>query len=282
MRGRRRLLRTLLVNIIGWGLALMWISPFVGLVMAAVRPISEIIYGWWSFGEFHFTLSNFINAWTGGLSTYPLSVGVRNSLIIATASTVIPLAAGSLAAYAFARFTFPLKNALFAVIAVLMAIPQMMVAIPLFLLMDRLGLLDTYVGLILLHSAWGTPWIILFLRNFFITLPKELEESAKVDGATDFQIFFKIILPVSLPAILSVIALQFTWVWNDFFYALLTIISPEKYVATQCIVWMKGEYHTPWGLISAGSIITMAFPVAVFFLLQRYYIKGMIGWMVKG
>jgi len=279
---RNRWAVTLLTNVIGWGLALLWISPLIGIIMAAIRPVEEILYGWWNLRSFHVTFTNFLYAWAGSKGTYPLSKGILNSLIVATSSTVLPMLAGSLAAYAFARFTFPLRRALFATIAVLMAIPQMMVAIPLFMLLDSLGLLDTYLGLILLHSAWGTPWITLFLRNFFMTLPKELEEAARVDGATDLQIFYKVILPISIPALLSVVALQFTWVWNDFFFALLTMMSPEHYVATQCIVWMRGKLHTPWGLISAGSLITMSIPVAIFFILQKYYIKGMIGWMIKG
>jgi len=143
-------------------------------------------------------------------------------------------------------------------------------------------LINTYLGLILVHTAWGLPWIILFLRNFFLTLPIEVEEAARVDGASDFQIFLRIVLPMSLPALLSVTALQFTWVWNDFFLALLIIYSPDKLVATQRLVWMKGKYHTPWDTLCAGAILVMIVPVIIYAVFQKYYVKGMVGWVIKG
>ena len=265
-----------------WILALLWISPFLGIVMVSLRPVREVLHGWWVLTPFTFTWENFVNAWTGQLGTYPLYVGIRNSLIIATFSTILPLTVGALAAYAFARFSFPIKNLLFLTITLLMAMPPQVIAIPLFFLMSRLRLVNTYLGLVLVHSAWGTPWIILFLRNYFMTLPKELEEAARIDGASDFEVFCDIVLPLCKPALLSIVALQFTWVWNDFFFALILMMHPENYVATQCLVFMKGEYHVPWGLISAGSVITMAFPILLFFLLQKYYVRGMVGWLVRG
>jgi len=156
------------------------------------------------------------------------------------------------------------------------------VIIPVFLLTKKLGLWNTYRGLILLHSAFGLPWIILFFRNFFATLPVEIEEAAKIDGATDFQIYYKIVLPTSLPALASVAALQFTWVWNDFFFALIMLATPDRWVATQIIPALKGRYFIPWNLIAAASVLTMAVPVIVYALLQKYYVKGIVGGVIKG
>jgi len=162
-----------------------------------------------------------------------------------------------------------------------MALPQQMIAIPIFQLMKNLNLLNTYTGLILIHSAWGMPWIIFFLRNFFITLPIEIEESAKIDGASDFVVFSRIILPVSWPALVSSIVLQFMWVWSDFFLALILVYTPNKLLATQRIPLMRGQYHVDWGVLTAASIISMIAPLFIFAFLQKYYIKGLIGWTTK-
>ena len=197
-------------------------------------------------------------------------------------STVIPIFVASLAAYSFARFRFPTRDLLFLAIVLLMTIPQQMVIVPLFQIAVSLNLWDTYLGLILVHSAFGLPWIILFLRNFFSVLPVEVEEAAMMDGASDLQIFFRIVLPMSLPALASVTALQFVWVWNDFFFPLVLLFSPDKLVATQAIPIMKGRYFIDWSLVSAASIIVMAVPVLIYLLLQRYYVRGIVAGAVKG
>ncbi len=272
---------TIIVHIIAWSVALIWILPFLGVFMASIRPVREIIYGWWNFDPFNPTLKNFIEAWNH--SMFPLWRGVLNSFIVAIPSTIIPLFLGALAGYGFARFSFPIKNYIFLTIVLLMAMPQQSVAIPLYMMMNSLGLIDNYIGLITVHSAWGLPWIILFMRNFFSTLPVEVEEAARVDGASSFKIFYKIVLPMALPALASVVVLQFMWVWSDFFLALILIYDPDLLLATQRVPRIAfGAFHVDWGILSAGSIIVMAVPIIVFALLQKYYIRGMIGWTVKG
>jgi multiple sugar transport system permease protein len=123
--------------------------------------------------------------------------------------------------------------------------------------------------------------VTLFLRNYFSTLPPEIEEAASLDGASRFQIFTRIVLPLSLPGLASAAALQLTWAWNDFFMALILIYDPEKLVATQRIPLLRGQYHIDWGVLTAASILTMSVPILVFALLQRYYIRGLIGWTLK-
>ncbi|HBR09679.1 TPA: ABC transporter permease, partial [Candidatus Acetothermia bacterium] len=124
-------------------------------------------------------------------------------------------------------------------------------------------------------------WILFFMRNFFTTLPIEVEEAARIDGASDFNIFFRIVLPMSIPALISAVVLQFMWVWNDFFLALILIFSPDKMLATQRIPLLRGVFLVDWGVLAAGTILVMLVPIIVFALLQRYYIKGMIGWASK-
>ncbi|MGD8505637.1 MAG: carbohydrate ABC transporter permease [Candidatus Bathyarchaeota archaeon] len=271
---------TIIVHIIAWSAALIWILPFLGVLMAAVRPFPEILRGWWSFAEFNPSFKNFVGAWTH--SSAPLGQGMLNSFLVAIPSTIIPMLVASLAGYGFARFSFPIRDYIFLTIVLIMAIPQQMIAVPIFQIMTSLGLIDSYIGLILVHSAWGLAWIILFMRNFFLTLPIEIEEAAKVDGASDLKIFFKIVLPMALPALASVAVLQFMWVWNDFFLALILISSPDKLLATQRIPLMREVYHVDWSILSAASILVMMVPILIYALLQKYYIRGMIGWTIKG
>jgi len=271
---------TIIIHIIAWSAALIWILPFLGVLMAAIRPFGEIVHGWWNFDAFNPSLENFAGAWNH--PTAPLGEGMGNSFLIAIPATVIPMLVASLAGYGFARFSFPTRNYLFLTVVLIMAIPQQSIAVPIFQIMNFLGLVDNYIGLVLVHSAWGLAWIILFMRNFFSTLPIEIEEAAKVDGASQFKIFYKIVLPMTLPALASVAVLQFMWVWNDFFLALILIYSPEKLLATQRIPLMRGQYFVDWGVLSAASILLMAVPVLIFALLQKYYIRGMIGWTIKG
>ncbi|MCW4020743.1 MAG: carbohydrate ABC transporter permease [Candidatus Bathyarchaeota archaeon] len=271
---------TIVVHVIAWSAALIWLLPFLSVFMTAIRPFSEVIHGWWNFSEFNPTFQNFIEAWNH--RTAPLGEGMYNSFLVAIPATIIPLLAASLAGYGFARFSFPVRDYLFLTVVLLMAIPQQGIAVPIFQIMNSLRLVDTHIGLVLVHSAWGLAWIILFMRNFFSTLPVEIEEAAKVDGASDFKIFYKIVLPMTLPALASATVLQFMWVWNDFFLALILIYSPEKLLATQRIPLMRGVYFIDWGVLSAASILLMTVPVIIFALLQKYYIRGMIGWTIKG
>ncbi|BAN89495.1 carbohydrate ABC transporter permease [Aeropyrum camini] len=282
----RRLMRLLrvdiiLINIIAWCFALVWLLPFIGVFMVSVRPYGEVIVkGWWNILDATFTMDNYIKAWS--YDPYSVSGGYINSLIVALPATIVPVAAASLAAYGFSRFSFPLRSYLFLLIILLMALPQQIVVVPLFLLLKDLRLINTFPGIILVHSAWGMAWITFFMKNFFDILPREVEEAARVDGASDFKIFYNIVLPMSLPGILSASVLQFTWVWSSFFFELIFLIDPEKWVITQRIANMKGTYFVDWGLIAAGSVFAMAVPLAVYMLLQRYYIRGFVGWAVKG
>ncbi len=271
---------TVIVHIIAWSVALFWLLPFIGVGMASFRPFAEISHGWWNFEKFNPTLDNFVNAWANPL--YRVGEGIRNSFLVAIPATLIPMFVAALAGYGFARFSFPVRNYVFLSIVLLMAIPQQMIAIPIFRIMTNLGLVNNYLGLILVHSAWGLPWIILFMRNFFKTLPIEIEEAARVDGASDFKVFYKVVLPMALPAFASVAVLQFMWVWNDYFLALILIRSFDSFLATQRIPLMKGQFHFPVSLMSAGSILVMMAPVLLYVILQRYYIRGMIGWTIKG
>jgi multiple sugar transport system permease protein len=272
--------RTIVIHAIAWGVGLAWLVPFVGVAMVAIRPVSETAFGWWNFVPFRLTLDNFIEAWNN--PGCPLSLGLRDSFLVALPATIIPMFIGALAGYGFARFHTRTRDYIFLAAVLFMAVPQMMVAVPVYNLMIRLGLISNLLSLILLHSAWGIPWIILFMRNFFQTLPLEVEEAARVDGASDLQIFYKIVLPMALPAMAAIVVFQFMWVWNDFFFAQILIQNPNWFLSTQCVPRLVGERVKPHDLLSAGAVLTMSVPVALYIVLQRFYIRGLIGWTIKG
>ncbi len=274
-----KLTRYLPPNLIAWLIGIAWIIPFIGVLMASVRPYEEVVSGWWNLHPFTLTLKNYLNAFNHPM--FPISQGLKNSLIVAIPSTIIPLIVASLAAYAFARYSFPIKHYLFAFIVLLMALPQQMTVVPLYFLLRNLHMLNTFRGLITVHSAWGLAWIIFFMRNYFSMLPTDVEEAARIDGATDFQIFYKIVLPMALPGLISAAILQFTWVWSDFFLALVFLQNPEKYVATQRLPLLRGQYFVDWGILTAASIMVMLVPLLVYALFQKYYISGMIGWSTE-
>lgn len=273
--------RTIVVHALAWGVAIVWIVPFMGVIMTAVRPTAEILNGWWIFTEFNPTVENMVDTFTNPV--FSMGRGMANSFLVAVPATFIPMFVATLSAYGFARFNFPSRDYLFLTIVLFMAIPQQMVAIPIFRIMLDLGLVSTRLGLLILHSAWALPWILLFMRNFLGALPIEVEEAARVDGASDFEVFYKVVLPMALPALASVAVLQFMWVWNDFFFAQILIYDPEKFLATQLIPKLGlGEFQKDFGLLTAASLWVMLVPVLIYATLQKFYIRGMIGWTIKG
>ncbi len=273
---------TVFVHIIAWVIATIWLIPFLGVFIASIRPFSEVQFGWWNLQPFNLNLYNYVDAWTGQTAGTPLNNAMFNSLLVTIPATLLPVFVAALAAYSFARFRSRTKDLLFLVLVLLLTIPQQMVIVPIYTLFNSLNLLNNYVGLILLHTAFGLPWQVLFLRNFFSTLPVEIEEAALVDGASYFKIFWRIVLPLTLPALASLISLQFVFVWNDFFFALTTITDPAARLAPQVIPLLVGRYELNFSLLAAGSILVMIIPVGIYVALQRYYVKGLTAGAVKG
>ncbi len=271
---KRHTLATVVAVLVG----VAWVIPFLGVVMTAFRPSHDVLYGWWR-PPFRFTAKNIAGAWHH--STASLAWGLKNSAQVAVLATIIPTFLASLMAYGLVRVRFPGRASLLMAIGLLLAIPQQMVAWPLFRLMHSLGLLNSLFGLALVHSAWALPWMVFFLRGYIETLPVELEEAAFIDGANRPQTFFLIVLPLMLPALASVVVLQFTWAWNDFFLALILIYEPKKMVITQQIPLLRGQYHVDWGLLSAGAFLATLPPLLIFAFFQRYFVRGLVGGAVK-
>lgn len=277
-QGRYRL-RRVLQYVVSYGFTAIWLIPFIGLVATSVSPFREVIRGWWNVRLANMSLGNYAGAWNH--ATAPISEGVVNSLIVAAPATIVPIILGSMAAYGFLRYRFPARNALFFVMILLLAIPQYTIAVPLFQMLSDMSLINTFAGLVVMHSAWGAPWVILFMRGYFSTLPKEVEESAQIDGAGPLSVFFRVVVPMSWPGMASVFALQFTWVWNDFFFALITIYDHDRMLATQRIPLMRGEFQVDWGVLTAAAVLTTIIPLVVYMALQKYYVKGFVGFANK-
>jgi len=260
-------------------IALIWLLPTIGLLVTSFRPRGDIQNsGWWTtFGSFHLTLENYQQV----LNAQGMGQAFLNSLFIAVPSTLIPLAVCSLAAYAFSWINFRFRDTLFLFIIALMMIPIQVAFLPVLQLFKPLGLTQSFAGIWLAHTAFALPFGIFLLRNFFITLPKDLIEAARIDGSSTFGVFWKIVVPLSVPAIAAYGIFQFLWVWNDLLMALIFVGSNANYPMTIQVTTLLGTYGAEWHLLAASAFLLMAVPLAVFFSLQRYFVQGLLAGSVK-
>lgn len=259
-----------------------WLLPTAGLLISSFRPRNLILNsGWWKAFTlpFQFTLSNYREV----LSTANMGQSFGNSLLIAIPATVLPILIATYAAYAFSWMRFPGRNALFLFIVALMVVPLQMTLIPILRLFNRVNLTGTFVGIWIAHSAYGLPFSIYLLRNFIGDLPGEIFESAVIDGANHFNIFFRLVLPISLPAVASLCIFQFMWVWNDLLIALIYLGgTPEVAPMTVTISNLVNSYGGGWQLLTSAAFLSMILPLLVFFSLQKYFVKGILSGSVKG
>jgi alpha-glucoside transport system permease protein len=265
---------------IGLGIiALIWLAPTVGLLVTSFRPRSDIqVTGWWeSFLQFRYTLENYEQV----LTSQGMLDAFVNTLLIAVPSTLIPLVLASMAAYAFSWLSFPFRDGLFLLVVALLMIPVQVAFIPLLKLFAPTGLLNSFGAIWLTHTAFALPFGIFLLRNFFITLPKDLIEAARIDGSSTIGIFRTIVVPLSVPAIAAYGIFQFLWVWNDLLMALVFVQRGDMWPMTKAIQNLLSQYGTEWHLLAAGAFILMAVPLLVFFSLQRYFVQGLLAGSVK-
>jgi alpha-glucoside transport system permease protein len=268
------------VHLVLVGIAILWLVPSVGLLITSFRPRPDIASsGWWeTFSTLNFTVDNYSNV----LQAQRMGEGFRNSALITIPSTLLPLLLGAMAAYAFSWIRFPFRDTIFLIIVALMIIPIQMAFVPDLVLFRRLGELNrSLAGIIIAHTTFALPFAIFLLRNFFITLPKDLIEAARVDGASNFGIFWRVVLPLSVPALASFGIFQFLWVWNDLLNALVFVQESEWLPMTVRITQLQATYGTEWHLMSAAAFILMFVPLIVFFSLQRYFVQGLLAGSVK-
>jgi alpha-glucoside transport system permease protein len=196
--------------------------------------------------------------------------------------TIFPTIVAGFAAFAFTWLKFPGRNAIFIFLVALLVVPIQMTLIPVLRLYSDLGLVSTLPGIWLAHTAYGLPLAIFLLRNFFGALPREIVESARLDGASNMGVFFKIIIPLSVPALASLAIFQFLWVWNDLLIALVYLQTPSLAPMTVTINNLVSSFGTSWQLLTAAAFISMLLPLIIFFSLQRYFVEGITAGAIKG
>jgi alpha-glucoside transport system permease protein len=260
-------------------IALIWLAPTVGLLVTSFRPRSDIqVTGWWeSFLQFRYTLENY----SAVLTSQGMLHFFWNTVLIAVPSTIIPVALASMAAYAFSWLNFPFRDGIFLLVVALLMIPIQVAFIPLLKMFSLTGLLNGFGAIWLTHTAFALPFGIFLLRNFFITLPRDLIEAARIDGASTVGVFRRIVVPLSVPAITAYGIFQFLWVWNDLLTALVFVQKGDLWPMTKAIQNLLTQYGTEWHLLAAGAFILMAVPLVVFFSLQRYFVQGLLAGSVK-
>jgi alpha-glucoside transport system permease protein len=259
-------------------IAVLWLIPTIGLFLTSLlSPSDYITNGWWKvIAHPHLaTWSNYSNVW----NETDIPTSLRITAEIAIGGTIIPILIASLAGYAFAWIDFPGRDWLFVFVVALLVVPLQMALIPVFTLYNHLHLYDTIAGLILFHTAFGLPFAIFLLRNFFIGIPKDILESARIDGASEYRIFFRLILPLGLPAIASLAIFQFLWTWNDLLVAL--VMARNTTPITVDIFSQLRQFGSNIDIIAPASFLSLIIPLVVFFSFQRYFVQGLLAGSVK-
>ncbi|HZT16804.1 MAG TPA: carbohydrate ABC transporter permease [Gaiellaceae bacterium] len=266
------------VQIVLAALGLLWLVPTAGLFITSILPASALASkGWWQIFSKP-SLATWSN-YDALFHNQGLLTALKTTAYIAVGNTLLVVVIGALAGYAFAWLDFPGRDWLFIVVIGLLVVPIQMALIPMFRLYDKVGLFDTWYGIALFHTAFGLPFAIFLLRNFFVGLPKDILESARIDGASELRIFVRLILPLGLPAIASLAIFQFLWTWNDLLVALTFGQN-----TTPITVWIAGqlrEFGTSIDIIAPASFISLVIPLAVFFAFQRYFVQGLLAGSVK-
>jgi len=278
-------LSSLPLNLVIIGISLIWLLPSVGLLISSFRPENAVLSsGWWTifqhpFDFTQYTLENYADV----ITAQGMGRAFLNSLYITIPSTIIPTMVAAFAAYAFAWMEFPGRQVLFMIVVGLLVVPLQMTLIPILRVYNRLGLAGTFIGIWLAHTGYGLPFAVYLLRNFFGGLPKDLFESAFLDGASQLVAFFRLALPLSVPALASLSIFQFLWVWNDLLVALIYLGGTERVAPlTLKLSSLVNSLGQNWHLLTAAAFVSMALPLVVFFSLQRYFVRGILAGSVKG
>ncbi|MBL3686637.1 carbohydrate ABC transporter permease [Leucobacter zeae] len=254
--------------------AVFWLVPTLGLLLTSFRSAGDnAASGWWTVltRPAELTIENYANL----LANPTITGSFWNTIVIAVPTTVLVVAIGALAAYAFAWLRFPGRDWIFIGVIVLLAVPIQVALIPLARLFGAMGIFGSVFGVILFHTAFGLPFAIFLLRNFFIQVPEELLEAARIDGARDWLIFFRIMLPLALPAIASLAIFQFLWTWNDMLVALIFTDSDSQPL-TVAIQSQLRQFGANIDVLSAGAFLSMLVPLIVFFAFQKYFVQALL------
>ncbi len=275
----------------GWGtrlvltiLCVLWMVPIFGTFVTSFRPLDDANgTGWWTVFTNPSTLGNLtLDNYQRAIDGSNMGNAFINSLAIALPATFIPILIAAFAAYAFTFMEFPGRDVIFLTIVGLLVVPNYVAFVPLLKLYGQLEMNGTFPAVWLAHIGFGMSLAIYILRNYMATLPRTVIESAKIDGASHFQTFFKLILPMSVPALAAFAIFQFLWVWNDLLVALVFIGPGDNEPVTIGLTHLKQQLGQGWELTTAGGFVTIILPIIVFLALQRFFVRGLTAGAVKG
>ncbi len=273
-----RLLRSIVLCVI----SLVWLLPTLGVFISSIRPRAAVAAtGWWTVFtrlDVTFRLQNYHEV----ITTHAFGRYFVNSFVITVPSTLLPIAVASLGAYAFGCLKFRGRNAVFLALIALMVVPLQVAWVPVLQVYVRLGLANTFPGLWLAHTSFVLAFATFMFRNFFVAIPKDLFDCARIEGAGEFAIYSRIVMPISMPVVASFFIFQFMWVWNELMNALIFLQHPRKYPLTVAIRGLLSQYGSEWYLLAAGSFVLMSMPLLVFFVFQRFFTYGVTAGAAKG
>ncbi|MCF7953466.1 MAG: carbohydrate ABC transporter permease [Spirochaetales bacterium] len=250
---------------------ILWMVPIAVAVLTSFRSNDQIIMnGAFSMPE-EFSFKNYAAAWTrGDLKTF-----LPNSFIITMPSLVMTLFLSSLSAFALSKYKFRGQKLLLSIFVGGMMLPFQILLLPVFRISEALGIYDTYWALIAIHTAFQMGFCTFVLRNYMVTIPDSVSEAARIDGCKDFTIYSKIIMPLVLPAMAAIATLEFTWIFNDYIWALILLRSEDHMPITAGLARLQGQYVMDWTVITSGALIAAVPTIIVFMFLQKYFIRGL-------
>ncbi|MDC7221224.1 MAG: carbohydrate ABC transporter permease [Spirochaetales bacterium] len=252
-------------------LTFLWLLPMIVAILTSFRSNTELLTeGFLSLPK-TLSLDSYRNAWNRG----QLKTFLPNSFIITMPSIIFTLGLSSLAAYALAKFRFKGRKLILSVFVGGMMLPFQILLLPVFRLSEKLGIYDTYWALIGIHTAFQLGFCTFVLRNYMVTIPRSLSEAARIDGCKEFRIYYQIILPLVLPAIAAIATLEFTWIFNDYIWALILVRTSKMMPVTAGLAILQGQYVMDWTVIIAGALMATIPTIGIFIFLQRYFIQGL-------
>ncbi|MEU3501473.1 carbohydrate ABC transporter permease [Streptomyces hundungensis] len=258
---------------------LLWLMPTVGLLLSSLRSPADIAStGWWkTFADpSRLTFHNYAHL----LDNSTITNSLWSTVAITVPATVLVVVIGSLAGYAFAWMDFPGRDWWFMVVVSLLVVPVQVALVPVAKLFGQVGIFETTVGVIIFHVAFGLPFAIFLLRNFFAEIPRELLEAARLDGAGEIRLFTRVVMPLGGPAIASLGIFQFLWVWNDMLVALIFADSKHPPI-TVALQQQVRQFGNNIDVLAPGAFVSMVIPLAVFFAFQRQFVSGVMAGAVK-
>lgn len=262
-----------------YGSMVLWMAPLIAIFMTAARSQGDLLAGnYWGWPTQFALVANFREVF----ATSPMASFFVNSVIVTATTVVLVLVLSTMAAVGLAKYHFPGRTALFAMFIAGNFVPYQILMIPVRDLVVHLGLYNSVWALILFHTAFQIGFATLFLRNFIAGLPEELFEAARIEGASELRILRLIIIPLVRPALAGLAVLVFTFVWNDYFWALVLVQSDAAKPLTLGLAGLKGEWLTAWNLISAGALFSALPPVVLFFFMQKHFVAGLTAGAVRG